>query len=96
LIRHFKNDEDARTVVNEIEAIVSDKFDNERESFVLKPELLSVRNDIALLRQEIKTGFAESESRMRGETNKLILWIIAIIFSSGALFITLAKVFFDK
>ena len=96
LIRHFKNDEDARTVVHEIEAIVSDKFEHEKENFVLKPELLALRNDMALLRQEIKTGFAESESRMKSETNKLVLWIIAIIFSSGALFITLAKVFFDK
>jgi hypothetical protein len=55
-----------------------------------------IRKDIEILRQEVKTGFAESESRIKTEINELIVWIVATMFGAAALFITLAKVFFDK
>ncbi len=55
-----------------------------------------IRKDLEILRQEIKTGFAESESRIKSEINRLIIWIIATMFGAGALFITIAKLFFDK
>ncbi len=96
LQRYFKNDSDAKIVVQEIEQIVSEKFIQERENLASKSELMLLRKDMEILRQEIKTGFAESESRMKSETNKLIVWIIATMLGSGALFITLAKVFFAK
>ena len=96
LKRYFNNDADAKVVVQEIEQIVSDKFKEEKENLAQKSEILLLRKDIEIFRQEVKTGFAESESRMKSETNKLIIWIIATMLTSGALFITLAKVFFDK
>jgi len=96
LKRYFNNDADAKVVVQEIEQIVSEKFKEEKENLAQKLEILLLRKDIEIFRQEVKTGFAESESRMKSETNKLIIWIIATMLASGALFITLAKVFFDK
>ena len=96
LVRHFKNDEDARTVVQEIEQIVSEKFLQEKENIAPKSEIMLLRKDMDLMRQEMKTGFAESESRIKSEINKLIVWIVATMFASGALFIALAKIFFDK
>jgi len=96
LQRHFNNDADARTMVEEIEQIVSEKFLEEKENIAPRSEIMLVRKDLEILRQEIKTGFAESESRVKSEINKLIIWIIATMFGAGALFITIAKLFFDK
>ncbi len=96
LQRHFNNDADARIIVQEIEQIVSEKFLEEKENIAPRSEIMLIRKDLEILRQEMKTGFAESESRMKSETNKLIGWIVAIMFGAGALFITLAKLFFDK
>ena len=96
LQRHFNNDADAKTVVEEIEQIVENKFVQEKESLAPMSEIILFRKDFEILRQEIKTGFAESESRIKSEINKLIVWIIATMFGAAALFITLAKVFFDK
>ncbi len=80
----------------QIEQIVADKFSQEKENIAPKSELMLIRKDLEILRQEIKTGFAESESRIKSEINRLIIWIIAIMFGAGALFITIAKLFFDK
>jgi hypothetical protein len=96
LLRHFKSDEDARTVVQEIEQIVAEKFSQEKENIAPKSEILLLRKDMELLRQEIKTGLAESESRIKSEINKLIVWIVATMFASGGFFIIIAKIFFDK
>jgi hypothetical protein len=80
----------------QIEQIVADKFSQEKENIAPKSELMLIRKDLEILRQEIKTGFAESESRIKSEINRLIIWIIATMFGAGALFITIAKLFFDK
>lgn len=96
LLRHFKSEEDANIVVQEIEQIVAGKFAEEKENVAPKSQIMLLSKEIELLRQEMKTGFAESESRMKSELNKLIIWIVATMLASGALFITIAKVFFDK
>ena len=80
--------------MQEIEQIVSEKFLEEKENIAPRSEIMLMRKDLEILRQEMKTGFAESESRIKSETNKLIVWIIATMFGAGALFITLAKLFF--
>ena len=55
LQRHFNNDADAKTVVEEIEQAVSEKFAQEKENLATKPEILLIRKDIEILRQEVKT-----------------------------------------
>ncbi len=85
-----------RIVVQEIEQIVSEKFLEEKESIAPRSEIVLMRKDLEILRREMKTGFVESESRIKSEINKLIVWIIATMFGAGALFITLGKLFFDK
>ncbi len=94
--RNFNNDADAKIVVQEIEQIVSEKFLEEKENIALRSEIMLMRKDLEVLRQEMKTGFAESESRIKSEINKLIVWIIATMFGAAVLIITLAKLFFDK
>ncbi|MDQ6812448.1 MAG: hypothetical protein M3040_01715 [Bacteroidota bacterium] len=65
LQRHFGNDADAKIVVEEIEQVVSNKFTEEKENIATKPEVMLLRKDIEIFRQEVKTGFAESENRMK-------------------------------
>ena len=46
-----------------------------------------------MLRQEMKTIAAKTKSEIKSEINKLIVWIIATVFASGAFFIAIAKFF---
>lgn len=48
------------------------------------------------LSSKIENSALRTESNLRSEINKLIIWIIATMFGAAALFTTLAKVFFDK
>lgn len=98
LLRHFNNDEDARIVVEEIEQIVSERFESEKKEFSTKTEVELLRKDMETLRIELKSMIESSslrvENNIKSEINKLIIWIIATMFGAGALFITLAKLFF--
>lgn len=69
---------------------------HDKENIAPSAEIMLIRKDLEILRQEMKTGFAESESRIKSEINKLVVWIIATVYGAAALFITLAKQFFDK
>lgn len=100
LQRHFNNDADARIVVQEIEQIVADKFENKLKEFSSKSEVQLLRKDVDAMKIEltakIETSALRTESNLKSEINKLIVWIIATVFGAAAIFITLAKVFFDK
>ena len=100
LQRHFKNDADAKVVVEEIEQIVENKFEDKKNSFSSKTEVELLRKDVDSLRIEllskIESSASRTESNLKSEINKLIVWIIAIMFGAAALFTTLAKIFFDK
>ena len=100
LQRHFNNDADARVVVQEIEQIVENKFDDKKNFFSSKSEVDLLRRDVDAMRVEllskIENSALRTENNLKTEINKLIIWIIATMLTSGALFITLAKVFFDK
>lgn len=100
LVRQFKSDEDARIVIQEIEDIVSNKFQSEKNQLSTKSEVELLRKDVEAWKIElggkIETSTLRVESNLRSEINKLVIWIIATMLASGALFITLAKVFFDK
>jgi len=98
--RHFKNDADAKIVVQEIEQILENKFEDKKNDFSSKTEVEFLRRDIDAFRSELSSKIESSalrtESNLKTEINKLIIWIVATMFGSAALFITLAKVFFDK
>ena len=119
--RYFNNSEDARVVVEELEQIVSSRFENDKKEFssksdisilqkdmdgmrkdmeILKKDMdtmrIELRGEIDKLRGEIERSSLRVESNLKSEINKLIVWIVATMLASGALFITLAKIFFDK
>lgn len=100
LQRHFNNDADAKIVVQEIEQIVENKFNDEKKEFSSRAELEMLRKDMEAmeirLTGKIESSALRTESNLKSEINKLIVWIIATMFGAGALFITLGKLFFDK
>lgn len=100
LQRHFNNDADARTMVQEIEQIVENKFENKINELSPKSEVQLLRKDMETIRIELSAKIESSslrvENNLKSEINKLIIWIIATMFGAGALFITIAKLFFDK
>jgi hypothetical protein len=63
-------------------------------------EVELLRRDVDTMKIELSSKIENSclrvESNLKSEINKLIVWIIATMLTSGALFITLAKVFFDE
>ncbi len=100
LQRHFNNDADARIIVQEIEQIVENKFENRINELLPKSEVQLLRKDMETMRVELSGKIESSslrvENNLKSEINKLIIWIIATMFGAGALFITIAKLFFDK
>ena len=65
LQRHFKNDADAKIVVNEIEEVIDQKFEKEKK-------YLSTKEDIFLIREGLLKFQLEVEKRF----NANILWIV--------------------
>ena len=93
--RYFQNENDAKSFVEEIENVVDNKFVQERKELASKPELVELQNEIKLLRQEMKTGFAEARAESRAEFNKIVIWLVSTMFAMVALLYTLIKLF-DK
>ena len=87
------DDAKAKVFVEEVEKIIDNKFDSEKQNFASMSSVEKVDFKIDMLSQEVKTIAAETKSEIKSEINKLIVWIIATMFASGAFFITLAKVF---
>ena len=86
--------------MQEIEQIVENKFENRINELSSKSEVQLLRKDMETMRVELSAKIESStlrvESNVKLETNKLIVWIVAPMFGAGALFITLAELFFDK
>lgn len=89
--RYFQNENDARSFVEEIETVVDNKFSIEKEKFTPASVIDKLDNKIELLRQEMKTGFAEAKADMRAEFNKVVIWLVSTMFAMVALLYTLIK-----
>ncbi|MEJ7676231.1 MAG: hypothetical protein WKF59_26895 [Chitinophagaceae bacterium] len=77
--------------------MVSDKFEKAKD-FSSKTDVELLRKDMDVMRIELLAKIENSslrvENNLKSEINKLIVWIIATMFGAGALFITIAKLFF--
>ncbi len=85
LHKHFKNEADAKVVVQEIEVLIDNKFEKEKN-------LLSTKEDISLLRQDFLKAQLEIEKRL----NNIIIWIVASALASAGILLTIIKLFFDN
>ncbi len=86
---------------------IENKFEQEQKQFSSKSEVDIVRKDMDSMRVELIAKIENSAlkteniiraevSNLKSEINKLIVWIIATIFGAAGLFITIAKIFFNK
>ena len=100
LRRYFGNDSDAKVLVEEIQQLVESKFTDEKKELSSKSEIEMLRKDVDAveirLSGKIENTALRTESNLKSEINKLIVWKIATMFGAAALFITIGKVFFDK
>lgn len=87
------DDAKAKIFVEEVEKLIEQKFDKEKDNFSPRTDIQELRHEMNMLRQEAKIIAAETKSEIKSEINKLIVWTIATMFASGPFFITLAKVF---
>ena len=72
LHRHFKSDEDAKVVVQEIETIIDNKFEKEKNS-------LATKEDIFRLEKLILQNQAEIEKRFTTTIVTIISIISAVV-----------------
>jgi hypothetical protein len=87
LQRHFKNNDDAKVVVQEIEQIVEAKVDE-------KVNILSTREDLLKVKEELKEDLLRFQIDVEKRFNNSILWtvgtgvgIVGMIFSIIKLFL---------
>ncbi|MBS1639131.1 MAG: hypothetical protein JST94_12665 [Bacteroidetes bacterium] len=66
LHRHFKNDADAKVVVQEIETIIDNKFFDTKNQLATKDDINSIKQDILKSQIDIEKRF-----------NNMIIWIVS-------------------
>lgn len=92
LQRHFKNNEDAKVVVQEIEQIVEAKIES-------KFNILTTKGDLALIKEDIfmfKEDFYKFQINVEKRFNSLILWVVGTGIAVVALIFTMMKFFLIK
>lgn len=87
LQRHFNNDADARIVVQEIEQIVENKFEQSKNSFATKEDIGELRVAI----QEIKTEIISSRVEMEKRFNSMLMWVIGTMIALIGIVIAILK-----
>jgi hypothetical protein len=85
LQRHFKSNEDAKVVVQEIEQIIEAKLEN-------KSNILATKEDIFLLNQELLKFRIDVEKRFNGN----IIWIVSTGIGVVGLVLSIIKLFLIK
>ncbi len=92
LQRHFKNDDDAKIVVQEIEQIIETKIDSKSNVLATKGDLLLLKEDIVSLKEDLLKFQIEIEKRF----NTNIIWIVGTGIASVGLIFSIIKLFVIK
>jgi hypothetical protein len=77
LNKHFKNEEDAKALVTEIEQVIDVKFDSAKDRLATKEDLI---REIGKLEVRVEQGFKDQ-----------LKWIIVLMFGFSSLIIALIK-----
>jgi len=96
LNKHFKNEEDSRMLVAQIEGVVDQKFD-------LEVKTLATKSDISSLKEDFKADFNRLEKSFREDQNRMevrmeagfkdqLKWIILLMMGMTSLIITVVKI----
>ena len=96
LNKHFKNEEDSRLLVAEIEQVVDQKFDLEVRILATKADLtilrVEVKEDFTILRAEVKAYISRLEVKMEAGFKDQLKWIILLMMGMTSLIITVVKI----
>ena len=84
LNKHFKNDEDAKVLVQEIEQVIAVKFQS-------KKDRLATKADMTSLKQELKDDIARVEIRIEQGFKDQLKWIIVLMLGFTSLITALVK-----
>lgn len=87
----LKNEGDVKQLLSVVEDVYDDKIEIIKKEFSSKSELNLLRKDIKFLKFEIENSSLRVENSLRSEINKLIVWIIGIIFTASVVFFALSK-----
>jgi len=105
--KHFKNEEDSRLLVAEIEQVVDQKFDLEVRILATKADLTTLREDVKeeintlraevkeeinTLRAEVKADISRLEVKMEAGFKDQLKWIILLMMGMTSLIITVVKI----
>jgi len=96
LNKHFKNEEDSRLLVAEIEQVVDQKFDLEVRILATKADLtilrVEVKEDFTILRAEVKADISRLKVKMEAGFKDQLKWIILLMMGMTSLIITVVKI----
>ena len=94
----FTNEGDTKQLLTVVEDVYDDKVNIIKKEFSTVSELSLVRKDIDGLKREVENlkfeiekSSLRVENNLKSEINKLIVWIIGIIFTAAAVFFALSK-----
>ena len=100
----FKNNkEEAKDITDYVAQETERKYEDKKEAFAAKTEIAGVREKIHELRlhletrlEAIKSKFDSLDVRIKQNTNKLLLWLVSVIFASAGLILVLIKLLYHK
>jgi hypothetical protein len=80
LNKHFKNTEDAKTLVAGIEDIIDEKFNSEKDRLATKEDIFCLKRDITSLETRMEQGFKDQ-----------LKWLIVLMVGLSSLGIAVLK-----
>ena len=89
LQRHFKNNDDAKVVVQEIEQIIEAKIENKSNVLATKGDISLLKGDISSLKKEILNLRIDMEKRFYNN----VLWIVGTGIGITGLILSIIKLF---
>ena len=92
--KYFKNEEDSKTVVFEIEEIMNNKIDSKMSTFATKQDIAEVKADFVGLKidfEGLRTDFATLRADVEKGFKDQKKWIIVIMLGFASVIVTVIK-----
>jgi hypothetical protein len=80
LNKHFKNEQDAKIIVSEIENIIDTTFKKEKDVLATKEDIYGLQKEISNLQKEMSKEFRDQ-----------LKWMIILMVGIASLIITILK-----
>jgi hypothetical protein len=84
LNKYFKNNEDAKMLVQGIEEVIDGKFEAERDR-------LATKADLIIVKEEVRNDISRLETRMEQGFKDQLKWLIVLMVGLFSLMVALTK-----